>query len=173
MLRKSILAAGVCAVAAGALLMSNSVVQTSHASDLLVADAHEMAAVKQRQQTMKDVGGNMKIIAEFVKASKGTAARSLGGGGQDLANWPRRSPRSSRSRRRLRKWILSVRTGQNRKSGPTGTASSSAARCWRMRPRRWLLWLNSGDAGTIQAQFATFGKEGCGGCHTTYRGPET
>ena len=32
-----------------------------------------MAAVKQRQEAMKAVGGNMKIIAGFVKESKGTA----------------------------------------------------------------------------------------------------
>jgi len=172
MLRKSILAAGACALAVGAVLMSNSVVPTSHASDLQVADAHEMAAVKQRQQTMKDVGGNMKIIAEFVKDSKGTAAEASAAAAK-IGELATSIPEIFKVKATLEEMDA---VGKNRSKPEIWSdwdGFLARGKVLEDEAAKMSAVLNSGDAGAIEAQFGAFGKEGCGGCHSTYRGPKT
>src|SRR3546814_4738315 len=70
---KSVLkAAGALAVAAGVVLGAGSWVQATESVGLQIATAEQTAAVKQRQELMKSIGGNAKAITEYLKASKGT-----------------------------------------------------------------------------------------------------
>src|SRR3546814_12513590 len=69
---KSVLkAAGALAVAAGVVLGAGSWVQATESVGLQIATAEQTAAVKQRQELMKSIGGNAKAITEYLKASKG------------------------------------------------------------------------------------------------------
>ncbi|NIA70892.1 cytochrome c [Pelagibius litoralis] len=168
MLRKTIFAAaGAFAITAGALLVSDNLVRPSH------ADGHgaKVAAVKERQEAMKAVGGNMKIIAEFVKDSKGSAAEAAAAA-RKIGEIATAVPDVFKVEATLEEMDT---VGKNR-----------------AKPNIWSDWdgflargkvleeesakmasaLDGGDAGAIQTQFGAFGKEGCGGCHETYRGPK-
>ena len=159
-------------MAAGVVLMSNSVVQTSHASDLQVADAHEMAAMKQRQETMKNVGGNMKIIAEFVKDSKGTAAEASAAAAK-IGELATSIPEIFKVKATLEEMDT---VGKNRSKPEIWSdwdGFLARGKVLEDEAAKMATVLNSGDASAIQTQFGAFGKEGCGGCHSTYRGPKT
>ncbi|GAB4366559.1 MAG: hypothetical protein Kow00114_24600 [Kiloniellaceae bacterium] len=66
MTSKSILrAAGAAAVAAGIVLAAGSAVQATDPAAVQLADAAKMAAVKERQELMKAIGGNMKTLTEY------------------------------------------------------------------------------------------------------------
>src|SRR3546814_17393644 len=70
---KSVLkAAGALAVAAGVVLGAGSWVQATESVGLQIATAEQTAAVKQRQELMKSIGGNAKAITEYLKASTRT-----------------------------------------------------------------------------------------------------
>src|SRR3546814_15288661 len=78
---KSVLkAAASLAVAAGLALGAGSFAQAADSAagstQVQLADAAQMAAVKERQELMKAIGGNAKKITEFLKDSKGTAAEA-------------------------------------------------------------------------------------------------
>src|SRR3546814_11556699 len=78
---KSVLkAAASLTVAAGLALGAGSFVQApvqaADTAKVQLADAAQMAAVKERQELMKTIGGNAKKITEFLKDSKGTAAEA-------------------------------------------------------------------------------------------------
>src|SRR5690606_20023875 len=60
---KCVLAAAALALAAGLVFGAQTPAE---------ADAAQMAAVKERQQLMKSIGGNAKTITEFLKESKGS-----------------------------------------------------------------------------------------------------
>src|SRR3546814_17635967 len=65
-------AAGALAVAGGVVLGAGSWVQATESVGLQIATAEQTAAVKQRQELMKSIGGYAKAITEYLKASKGT-----------------------------------------------------------------------------------------------------
>src|SRR3546814_2289602 len=63
-------------LALGACSFVQAPVQAADTAKVQLADAAQMAAVKERQELMKTIGGNAKKITEFLKDSKGTAAEA-------------------------------------------------------------------------------------------------
>ncbi len=165
------LAAGALAVAAGVALGANTLVQAAEPGQVQLADAAKMAAVKERQETMKGIGGNMKVLSDFFKESKGTAAEAQ---------------------------TAAAKIGELAKTIPAvfeteaTLAEMDAVGKNRAKPEIWLNWdgfvedaktleeksaalvaaFQSGDAAAIQAAFGDMGKNGCGGCHEDFRGPK-
>ena len=172
MIRKTVLvAAGTLALAIGGLLSAGSFVSESQASGLQLADAAQMAAVKERQQAMKDVGANMKIIAEFVKASKGTAAGAAAAADK-IGEIATAIPAVFKVKATLEEMDA---VGKNRSKPEIWSdwdGFLARGKALEEESAKMAAALNGGDAAAIQAQFANFGKEGCGGCHKTYRGPK-
>ncbi len=172
MIRKTVLvAAGTLALAVGGLLGSGSFVSESQASGLQLADAAQMTAVKERQQAMKDVGANMKIIAEFVKDSKGTAAEAAAAADK-IGEIATAIPAVFKVKATLEEMDA---VGKNRGKPEIWSDWNgflARGKALEDESAKMASALNGGDAAAIQAQFAAFGKEGCGGCHKTYRGPK-
>lgn len=165
------------AVAAGSLVAAQSIVHAASgvpaapAGHLQLADAAQMAAVKERQETMKAIGGNMKILADFLKESKGTAAEAEA---------------AATKINGLAKTIPAVFEVEASQSEMDTVGKNRA------KPEIWLDWdgfvadakaledrslvlataIKGGDAAAIQAAFGDMGKNGCGACHDDFRGPK-
>jgi cytochrome c556 len=159
------------AVAAGTLVAAQSYVHAASDGQLQLADAAQMAAVKERQETMKAIGGNMKILADFVKESKGTAAEAEA---------------AATKINGLAKTIPAIFEVEASLSEMDAVGKNRA------KPEIWLNWdgfvedakvledrsmalagaIKGGDAAAIQAAFGDMGKNGCGGCHDDFRGPK-
>ena len=172
MKQKSIIAvAGALTVATLSLFGAGTLVQAAPGERVQLADAAQMAAVKERQETMKSIGGNMKVVTEFVKDSKGTAAEAQA---------------AAAKINELAKTIPSVFKVEASLSEMDAVGKN------RGKPEIWLNWdgfvdhakvledrsmalvgaFQGGDAGAVQAAFGAMGKEGCGGCHEDFRGPK-
>lgn len=159
--RKIATMAGALALAAGIALGAGSPV---------VADEAQTAAVKERQELMKAIGGNAKTITDYLKDAKGTkeeaqaAAAKIG----ELAG---EIPDAFKVEASLSEMDA---VGKNR-----------------AKPEIWLSWDEftehadslqqkaealsasfDGDAAAIQAAFGDMGKNGCGSCHDEFRGPK-
>jgi len=172
MKQKNLIAvAGALAVAAAGLFGADGMVQAAQGERVQLADAAQMAAVKERQETMKSIGGNMKVVTEFVKESKGTAAEAQ---------------------------AAAAKIGELAKTIPAifeveaSLSEMDAVGKNRAKPEIWLNWdgfvmraktledrsmtlvgaFQGGDAAAVQAAFGAMGKEGCGGCHEDFRGPK-
>lgn len=172
MIRKTIFAAaGTLAIAVGALVVSGNWAQPSHAENLQLADAAQMAAVKQRQEAMKAVGGNMKVIAEFVKDSKGTAAGAAAAATK-IGEIATAIPEVFKVKATLEEMDA---VGKNRGKPEIWSDWNgflARGKVLEDEAAKMAAALNGGDAGAIEGQFGAFGKEGCGGCHKNYRGPK-
>jgi cytochrome c556 len=157
------------AVTLGAVTLGQSA--SAEPGAVQLADAAKMAAVKERQELMKSVGGNMRTVTEFLKESKGTmaeaeaAAASIG----ELAG---RIPAAFETEATLDEMDA---VGKNRG-----------------KPEIWMNWdgfvekagtleersgalvvaFQGGDRAAIDAAFAAMGRDGCGGCHDDFRGPQ-
>ena len=172
MKRNTLLAtAGAIAVAGAMSLGATSMVQASEGLRLQVASAEQMAAVKERQELMKSIGGNMKTVVDFLKESKGTAAEAQAAAAK-IGELAKAIPAAFETEASLDEMDA---VGKNRS-----------------KPEIWLNWdgfvedaetledraaalataFDGGDAGAIQAAFGVMGKEGCGGCHQDFRGPK-
>jgi cytochrome c556 len=164
-------AAGILAVAVGVALGANSLAQAAETGHVQLADAAQMAAVKERQELMKSIGGNAKAVADFLKESKGTAAEAQ---------------------------AAAAKIGELAKTIPVAfeteatLAEMDAVGKNRGKPDIWMNWdgftakaenleeksaalvaaFEGGDAAAIQAAFGDMGKNGCGGCHDDFRGPK-
>lgn len=172
MIRKTIFAAaGTVTLAIAGLAASEHLVQSSHAESLQLADAAQMAAVKERQEAMKAVGGNMKIIAGFVKESKGSAAEAAAAATK-IGEIASAIPQVFKVKATLEEMDA---VGKNR-SKPNIWSDwdgfLARGKVLEEESAKMAAAINSGDAGAIEAQFGAFGKEGCGGCHKNYRGPK-
>jgi len=163
--------AGALAVAGATAFGATSLVQASENNPVQLADGHKAAAVKERQQTMKEVGANMKVLAGFVKDSKGTAAEAEAAANKIGA---------------LAKTIPAVFKVEATLDEMDAVGKN------RSKPEIWMNWdgfvkragvleqesvklagvIKGGDAAAIGAAFGAFGKEGCGGCHKDFRGPK-
>lgn len=172
MIRKTIFAAaGTLAIAVGAGVVSANWAQPSHADSLQLADATQMAAVKQRQEAMKAVGGNMKVIADFVKESKGTAAEAAAAATK-IGEIATAIPDVFKVKATLEEMDA---VGKNRSKPEIWSdwdGFLERGKVLEDEAAKMAAVLNSGDASAIQGQFGTFGKQGCGGCHQDYRGPK-
>jgi cytochrome c556 len=164
-------AAGAFAVAGAISLGAASMVQAAEGTRVQLADAVQMAAVKDRQELMKSIGGNMKAIADFLKESKGTAAEAQAAAAK-IGELAEKIPAAFETEASLDEMDA---VGKNRG-----------------KPEIWLNWdgfvehaetletksaavvtaFEGGDASAIQAAVGDMGKNGCGACHDDFRGPK-
>lgn len=124
------------------------------------------AIVKQRQEAMKEMGGHMKAINAFVESGTGSAA--------DVA---------------MRAGAIEEMSAKIPDLFPTGTSLDDGVGKTGAKPVIWSDWegfksaamklgevaggleaaAEGGDSAAIGEQFAMLGKNGCGGCHQTFR----
>ena len=124
------------------------------------------AVLKERQETMKQLGGNMKAINDFVEAGTGSA--------EDVAT---------------RAASIREIAGKIPTLFPEGTSMDDGIGKTGAKPAIWSDWSGfqaaakkmgeeagklaevaaAGDRDAIGAQFGALGKDGCGGCHQTFR----
>jgi cytochrome c556 len=145
----------------GALVLVAAVAAPS-----LLSAQDPAAIVKQRQETMKQLGGHAKAINEFVESGNGSA--------EDVAQ---------------RAAAIQEIAGKIPGLFPEGTSMDDGVGKTGAKPVIWTDWAGfqaaaekmgeeagelqtaaaSGDKAAIGTQFAALGKEGCGGCHQTFR----
>lgn len=124
------------------------------------------AIVKQRQEAMKELGGHMKAINAFVESGTGSAA--------DVA---------------ARAGAIQDTSTKITDLFPAGTSLDDGIGKTGAKPVIWADWdgfqsaasklgelagelklaAAGGDSAAIGTQFAALGKNGCGGCHQTFR----
>lgn len=177
MIKKSILkSAGVLALAAGVAfgagtLMQTTLVQANDATGVQLADAAKMAAVKDRQDLMKQIGGNMKLLGEYVKG-QGHSADEAEAAAMKINELAGKIPAA---------FEMEASQSEMDEAGKN-----------RAKPEIWMMWddfvedsktleeksaqlagvIPGGDMGAVQAAFGDMGKNGCGGCHQDFRGPK-
>lgn len=165
------LAAGALAVAASVALGANTLVQAAETGQVQLADAAKMAAVKERQETMKGLGGNLKVVSDFLKGAGGTQAEAQAAAAK-IGELAKTIPAVFETEASLDEMDA---VGKNRG-----------------KPEIWLNWdgfvenaktleaksavlesaIAAGDAGAIEAALGDMGKNSCGGCHEDFRGPK-
>lgn len=159
--RKVVATAGALALAAGMAFAAGSVVLASEA---------QMAAVKERQELMKSIGGNAKTITDYLKESKGTkeeaqaAAAKIG----ELAG---EIPEAFKVEASLAEMDA---VGKNRgKPEIWMNWNEFSDRAQTLQQKAEALAASfDGDMAAVQAAFGDMGKNGCGGCHDDFRGPK-
>ena len=170
---KNLLKIGVVAALAGVVMV---------AAPLDAAYAQSASTViKQRQSVMKEFNMHVKAVRKFVKGvpagltgKKLKRAKSRLGTAADLEL--RASALASQSKRLMRFF-------------PKGTSAADGVGKTRAKAAIWAKWSEfeaaaatfgklaggleiaaaTGDTGKIKAALATMGKNGCGGCHKTFR----
>lgn len=125
-------------------------------------------ALKARKEAMKDMSADLKDIQAFVKNGKGTTAtvadkaREIAATARQLPDlFPKGTGRgdlSDKETRALPK-IWSDMDGFENASTNLVTQAGKLAE-----------FARAGDLKLVADQFAVLGKEGCGGCHKTFRG---
>ncbi|WP_193371095.1 c-type cytochrome [Pelagibius marinus] len=164
-------AAGAAAVAAAVAFGATPLVQASESARVQLASAEQMAAVKERQELMKSIGGNMKAIVDFLKESKGTAAEAQAAAAK-IGELSQKIPAAfeteatldemdavGKNRGKPEIWLNWEGFTENAKNLEAKSAALVAA-------------FEGGDSGAIQTAFGDMGKNGCGGCHDDFRGPK-
>jgi cytochrome c556 len=170
--RKSVFStAGALAVAGGVMLSAVVFAQAAEPVSLQLADAAQMAAVKERQELMKSIGGNMKTIADYLKESKGTAdeAKAAAANIGDLAA---KIPVAFEMKASLAEMDA---VGKNRGkpeiwSNWDGFKADAAV--LEEKSMAVVAAFDGGDMGAVQAAVGAMGKDVCGGCHEEFRGPK-
>jgi cytochrome c556 len=164
-------AAGALALAAGTLLGANTMVQASPGDWLQLADAAQMAAVKERQETMKAIGGNAKIIGDHLKESKGTAAEAEAAAAK-IGELAKTIPAVFEVEASLSEMDA---VGKNRGKPEIWLNFDGFvedAKTLEAKSAQLVSAFQGGDPAAIQAAFGDMGKNGCGGCHDDFRGPK-
>lgn len=159
--RKVATTAGALALAAGIALGAGSAV---------LADEAQMAAVKERQELMKSIGGNAKTITDYLKESKGTkeeaqaAAAKIG----ELAG---EIPEAFKVEASLSEMDA---VGKNRGKPEIWMSwDEFTGRAETLQQKAEALAASfDGDMAAVQAAFGDMGKNGCGSCHDNFRGPK-
>lgn len=132
----------------------------------LLAAQDVAATIKQRQEAMKEFGGHMKAINEFIESGNGSAA--------DVAA---RAAAIQQAAAKIPGWFPAG-TSMDDGVGKTGAKpaiwsdrSKFEAAASKMGDEAGTLAdiAAGGDRDAIGAQFAALGKSGCGGCHTPFR----
>jgi len=165
-------AASVVTGAAG--LSQATDVAPSQATDVTavqLADAAQMAAVKDRQELMKMIGGNMKLLGEYVKG-QGHSPAEAEAAAMKIHELSGKIPDAFKTEADLSQMDA---VGKNR-----------------AKPEIWLMWdefvedserlgekstalasaIKGGDMAAVQTAFGDMGKNACGECHQEFRGPE-
>lgn len=122
--------------------------------------------VQQRQDLMKDNGMHMKAINDFVESGKGTLVDVV-----------------------TRAKAIQANADRIDNLFPAGTSADDMPGKSYAKPEIWAKWpefemaadrleeeaerlaaaAGDGNAEAVKAQFASLGKDGCGGCHQTFR----
>lgn len=148
-----------CAAVAGLALMSS---ETIHAA--LTGEA----AIKARQDAMKSNSSDMKVIQAFVKDGKGSAAdvaksaTAIAGISKKIPSlFPKGSGRGDFPDKATR----ALPAIWKDMAGFEKAAATTAAEAQKLATVA-----KAGDKDAIAKQVAVLNKDGCGACHTTYRG---
>jgi cytochrome c556 len=148
---------------AGALAAAMAIVLAGLDAPVLAQDKE--AVLKDRQTTMKEQGSDMENVKNYLDG-KGDLAKAK----SSAAN-------------------LTQTTKKIPELFPPGTGGTSPDGDFIAKPDIWTDWnkfldaqktaagkaeallvaVNSGDKSAIQAAYGDLGKNGCGGCHTTFR----
>lgn len=157
--RARFVAVAACAAVAGLALLSSETIDAAMTGE---------AAIKARQAAMKSNSKDMKVIQAFVKDGKGTAA-DVAKSATEIATtsekipslFPKGSGRGDfpdKTTRALPKiW-------QDMAGFEKATAVNVA------EAKKLATVAKAGDKDAIAKQVAALSKNGCGGCHKTYRG---
>ena len=161
--------AGALAVAGGIMLSSATI--AAEPVSLQLADAAQMAAVKERQELMKSIGGNMKTIADYLKESKGTAeeAKAAAANIGDLAM---KIPVAFEMKASLEEMDA---VGKNRGKPEIWSDwddFKERAETLEEKSMAVVAAFDGGDMGAVQAAVGAMGKDACGSCHEEFRGPK-
>jgi cytochrome c556 len=172
MIRKSVFStAGALAVAGGVMLSAVVFAQATEPVSLQLADAAQMAAVKERQELMKSIGGNMKTIADYLKESKGTADEAKAAAG-NIGGLAEKIPAAFEMKASLAEMDA---VGKNRGKPEIWSdwdGFKKHAKLLEEKSMAVVAAFDGGDMGAVQAAVGAMGKEGCGGCHEEFRGPK-
>ncbi|MBX6321743.1 MAG: cytochrome c [Rhodospirillaceae bacterium] len=123
------------------------------------------SVIKQRREFMKGNGGHMKAIYDALQA------------GTDLSGIPAEA-KAIRDNAEKIPTLFPEGTGMDKFPGKTGAKPeiwaewdkfTAAAKNLQSEADKFLLVAQSGDKDAIAQAFDAFGKNGCGGCHQTFR----
>lgn len=148
----------------GGFIMAIAAVPTALADE-------RAAAVEARQNAMKSVGKHMKALGGFVKGGVGTAEEAAAHA-EALAGIAKKIPALFEVKATLEEMDA---VGKNRgkpKIWADWADFETAAMRMGNEAMALAAVLRSGDGAAQDAQFDKFGKNGCGGCHEPFRGPE-
>lgn len=172
MSRKSVFStAGALAVAGGVMLSAAVFAQAAEPVPLQLADAAQMAAVKERQELMKSIGGNMKTIADYLKDSKGTAEEAKAAAAE-IGDLAMKIPAAFEVEASLAEMDA---VGKNRGKPEIWSdwdGFKEDAEVLAEKSMAVVAAFDGGDMGAVQAAVGDMGKNGCGGCHEDFRGPK-
>lgn len=134
-------------------------------SAALAADPAQV--IKERRDLMKQQGGYMKTIAGYLKEDMGTsgdvakAAEGLMGTSQKITSlFPEDTSMDD---------VMDPQTGAKPVIWSEWGKFENAAKNLHMKAENLHTVAMGGDKGAIAAAFGDLGKNGCGGCHETFR----
>ncbi len=164
--RKIALVAGGALVATVVAMTGYAVVAAHAAATVQVAAATPAEAIKERQALMKDQGKHAKAISEFVESGAGTAADVATHAAalkEDAGKIPALFPAGTgvddgvaetAAKKEIWDDFAAFEAAASKLGDLAGAVEAAAA---------------AGDKQQIADAFATMGKDGCGGCHSTFR----
>lgn len=173
---KSVLKTAGVVAAAGIALGANSLAQATDSDQVRqgrvqLADAAQMAAVKERQELMKSIGGNAKTITDFLKESKGTAAEA-GAAAAKIGELAKTIPTAFKVEASLSEMDA---VGKNRGKPEiwmNWDGFTQKAETLEQKAQALAAAFQGGDSAAIQTAFGDMGKNACGSCHDDFRGPK-
>ncbi|MGE0116992.1 MAG: cytochrome c [Dongiaceae bacterium] len=163
--RKIALVAG-GALVATVVAMTGYAVVAAHAAATVQVAATPAEAIKERQALMKDQGKHAKAINEFVESGMGTAADVATHAAalkEDAGKIPALFPAGTgaddgvaetAAKKEIWDDFAAFEAAASKLGDLAGAVEAAAA---------------AGDKQQIADAFETMGKEGCGGCHSTFR----
>ncbi len=124
------------------------------------------AIIKERQETMKKIGGHMKAINDFVEAGNGSA-EDVSARATEIAQLSEKIPGLFPSGTSLDDGV--GKTGAKPIIWSDWAGFEAAAKKMGAEAGALADAASGGDRAVIGTQFAALGKTGCGGCHQTFR----
>lgn len=124
------------------------------------------AIIKERQETMKKIGGHMKAINDFVEAGNGSA-EDVSARATEIAQLSEKIPGLFPSGTSLDDGV--GKTGAKPIIWSDWAGFEAAAKKMGAEAGALADAASGGDRTVIGTQFAALGKTGCGGCHQTFR----
>ena len=133
-----------------------------------IQDAEAAAAIHKRRIAMRMMGGQMKVVADFMKEGKGSA-KDVAAAGEKIASIAKDLP-----------GMFPKGTGLDKHAGATGAKTAIWEKMAEFNKHAMdlekhameLVKVASADGAqkaAIGAAFGPVGKVGCGGCHQGYR----